>query len=216
MANLRVLGVLVVLAACDRGAVKTGPSCDSVASQIVTVQTKGKQSVNTMEVKGAIAKRCTEDKWTEEARSCISKASVRDDIKKCTHDKLTGEQADKLAESARALGGEAAEAMAKMREFGDKMCQCKDSACAQGVSDEMTKWSMEMAKTDDDPPKMSEEEIKEATEIGTRMGECMVKAMSANMPPDESAGSANAEPAIRPGDRALKEGDVVDGRVIVK
>jgi len=213
MLNLRVVGVLVALAvaACDRGAVKTGPSCDAVAAQIITVQTKGKQSVNTMEVKAAIAKRCTEDKWSEEARTCMSKATSRDDIKTCSHNKLTGEQADKATEATRALGvGTAHEALAKMREFTESMCQCKDSACAQKVSDDMTKWSQEMMKEEEEPPKMTEQEIKEATEIGTRMGECMQKAMMADMPPEPPADT------VRPGDRDLKEGDVVNGQVLVK
>jgi hypothetical protein len=70
------------------------------------------------------------------------------------------------------------EAMAKMREFSDKMCACKDSPCAQAVSDEMTKWAQEMANQTE-PVKMTEEDQKAATEIGARMGECMQKAMSA-------------------------------------
>jgi hypothetical protein len=209
MVNLRVVGLLVALAACDRGAVKTGPSCDAVAAQIVTVQTKGVQSVSTMEAKSAIAKRCTDDKWAEEARTCISKATSRDEMKKCTHDKLTGEQADKLTDAARGLGGGAQEAMAKMREFTDKMCQCTDAECAKKVSDDMVTWSQEMAK-EEEPPKMTEDEIKEATEIGTRMGECMTKAMTAELPPDPQTDTA------RPGDRDLKEGDVVNGQVLVK
>src|SRR6266511_4042001 len=40
-------------------------------------------------------------------------------------------------------GGGAAEAMAKMSEFKDEMCKCKDAKCAQDVSDKMTKWSQE-------------------------------------------------------------------------
>jgi hypothetical protein len=36
-----------------------------------------------------------------------------------------------------------------MSEFKDKMCVCKDKACADKVVDEMTKWSSEMAKNAD-------------------------------------------------------------------
>src|SRR5438132_10142877 len=44
--------------------------------------------------------------------------------------------------------GAAGEAMAKMDEFKTKMCACKehDTKCAQAVTDDMTKWSQEMAK----------------------------------------------------------------------
>ena len=73
------------------------------------------------------------------------------------------------------------QAMASMRQFADDMCKCTESACVQQVADRMTQWSQKMAN---DPQaaqmKMSEAEEKEATEIGTRMGECMQKAMSAS------------------------------------
>jgi hypothetical protein len=73
----------------------------------------------------------------------------------------------------------AAEAMAKMREFRVEMCACSDTACAQRVSDEMATWSQEQAKDSKEPPKMTDEETKEATQIGEAMGKCMQKAMGA-------------------------------------
>ena len=38
-------------------------------------------------------------------------------------------------------GGDAGEAMAKMEEFSNDMCKCKDKACADKVQEGMTKWS---------------------------------------------------------------------------
>ena len=76
-------------------------------------------------------------------------------------------------------GGSLGDMMAKMTEFKDKMCACADSPCAQKVSDEMTKWSTDMAKDMKEPPKMSVEDTKKATEIGEAMGKCMQKAMGA-------------------------------------
>src|SRR3954447_6561504 len=75
--------------------------------------------------------------------------------------------------------GGSGEAMAKMSEFKDEMCKCKDAKCAQDVSDKMTKWSQDQAKTQKEPPKMDEATQKKATEIGTQMGDCMQKAMGA-------------------------------------
>ena len=75
-------------------------------------------------------------------------------------------------------GGGAAEAMAKMTEFKDEMCKCKDAKCAQDVSDKMTKWSQEQSKTQKEPPKMSDDEQKKAAAIGEEMGKCMQAAMS--------------------------------------
>ena len=78
--------------------------------------------------------------------------------------------------------GGAGEAMAKMEEFKNKMCACKehDSKCAQGVTDEMTKWSQEMAKNagDKKPDDVSPEDAKKMADITKAMGECSMKAMT--------------------------------------
>jgi hypothetical protein len=76
-------------------------------------------------------------------------------------------------------GGDAANAMAKMKEFRDEMCKCKDAKCAQDVSDKMTKWGQEQSKNQKEPPKMNEADTAEAQKIGKEMGECMTKAMGA-------------------------------------
>lgn len=94
--------------------------------------------------------------------------------------------------------GGAGEAMAKMGEFKDKMCGCKDKACADKVQDEMNKWSAENAKNaGDKPEKPSDEDMKKMTEVGTKYGECMAKAMgggdmggSAAAPAGDGSGSA--------------------------
>jgi sorbitol-specific phosphotransferase system component IIBC len=71
---------------------------------------------------------------------------------------------------------------AKLRELTDAMCSCKDADCAKHVSDDMTAWSQEEAKRQQDPEKMTEADQQEATKIGTRMGECMQAAMQAGGP----------------------------------
>jgi hypothetical protein len=88
--------------------------------------------------------------------------------------------------------GGSGEAMAKMTEFKDKMCACKDAACAKSVSDEMTKWSQDQAGKTKEPVKMSEADQKKATEIGTAMGECMQKASMPAAGSGDMAGSAAA------------------------
>lgn len=80
----------------------------------------------------------------------------------------------------------AATAMAKLREYTEKMCLCADQTCMQQVSDEMTQWSQEMAKQQKEPVKMTDDEVKVATELGTRMGECMQRVMNA-APPSQPA-----------------------------
>src|SRR5262245_23921966 len=96
--------------------------------------------------------------------------------------------------------GGAAEAMAKMSEFKDEMCKCKDAKCAQDVSDKMTKWSQEQSKNQKEPPKMSEEDQKKAAAIGEEMGKCMQTAMASGMGGSAEGGSAAAPGA--PGEGA--------------
>ena len=101
-------------------------------------------------------------------------------------------------------GGGASDAMAKMSEFADEMCKCKDAKCAQDVSDKMTKWGQEQAKNQKEPPKMNEADTKKAQEIGTKMGECMTKAMGAGgaMGGGDMGGSAAAGSADMGGSAA--------------
>src|ERR1041385_6681290 len=91
-------------------------------------------------------------------------------------------------------GGDAANAMAKMKEFRDEMCKCKDAKCAQDVSDKMTKWGQEQSKNQKEPPKMNGADTAEAQKIGKEMGECMTKAMGAGgaMGGGDMAGSAGS------------------------
>ena len=74
------------------------------------------------------------------------------------------------------------EAMRTFQGFSDEMCACKDSACAQQVSDQMSKWAAEESKHWEPPPKMSEAQMKRATEVGEHMAQCMQRAMSVGDP----------------------------------
>jgi hypothetical protein len=95
--------------------------------------------------------------------------------------------------------GGAGDAMAKLAELRDKMCACKDPDCAKKVSDEMTAWTQAQAKTQKEPPKMSEADQKKAADLGIAMGECMQKAMTVTPPPApppaDGSGSAAEAPA---------------------
>ncbi len=99
-------------------------------------------------------------------------------------------------------GGDAGEAVAKMTEFKDEMCKCKDKACADKVQESMTKWSTEQAAKAGDKKdvKADEATMKKMTEVGQQYGECMTKAMSAGAetPPagdGSAAGSADGAAA---------------------
>lgn len=89
-------------------------------------------------------------------------------------------------------GGDAGEAVAKMTEFKDQMCACKDKACADKVQESMTKWSQDMAAKagDKKEAKTDEATMKKMTEVGQQYGECMTKAMSAGATAPEGSAAA--------------------------
>src|SRR5262245_58859530 len=111
----------------------------------------------------------------------------------------------------KAGGGGAGEAMAKMTEFKDEMCKCKDAKCAQDVSDKMMKWSQEQSKNQKEPPKMNEEDTKKAAAIGEEMGKCMQTAMGAGMTPPEGSAAGSAAPEGSAAGSAAPEGGSAAG-----
>jgi hypothetical protein len=100
------------------------------------------------------------------------------------------------------------DAMAKMGEFKDHMCACKDGDkdCAMKVQKEMADYAE--ANKDMKDQKMSDEDMKKATDIGMEMAKCSAKAMGAGAmgappaaPPAPPAGDKPAEGAPPAGDK---------------
>jgi hypothetical protein len=101
--------------------------------------------------------------------------------------------------------GGGGEAIAKMADFKDQMCKCPDKACADKVTEAMTKWNQDMAKEggDKDASKLSEEDAKKVAAISEELTKCMSKLMAPPAPPtppppaagSDTAGSAAAPPA---------------------
>jgi hypothetical protein len=192
MAQLvRLAMMLGVVAACGGTPAKpaevpansAAPDCAGASS--VIVQTLANQDAKTdkVTVTNAVAKRCTDDHWTDAAVTCINGAHDKDGLHECGYNHLTQAQQDKLDETTASLTTmTASAAMDKMAEFKDKMCACHDSACAERVADEMTKWSQEMSKEWRNPPKMTDADTQRAQAIGEEMGKCMQTAMTASSP----------------------------------
>jgi hypothetical protein len=66
------------------------------------------------------------------------------------------------------------EMVAKLAEFSNQMCACKDKACAQKVSERMTKWGAKNPTAS----KPSPETVKRATQHSEQLVKCMTKLMS--------------------------------------
>ena len=106
----------------------------------------------------------------------------------------------------KAGGGD--DSTAKLGEFKDRMCKCADKACADKVTDDMTKWGQEAAKTMDKDPKPNEDDAKKLQAINEDLIKCQQKLISASTPTptapppppaaDKPADTAAAPP---PGDK---------------
>jgi len=165
--------VVGVLSGCEAGAPKT--DCGGAVTTVLKIA-NAKPDDHTAQVKNAVITQCTNAKWSPEAAHCMKRSQSYDDLQRCRHDHLTGLQNDALEATVAPLFDDTEAVMAVLERFSERMCACKDIECSKQVNDEMAKWSMQAAKARQ-PPKMSEEQTKRATDIGTRMSECMMKAM---------------------------------------
>lgn len=179
--SFALVGLLGLIACGSKGsgaaepAVK--PDCTAAANGLLGIGKMKPEDPKAAPMRAAIVARCTEDDWTATATTCLGGATDHSGLKECRYRTLTGLQSDGLDKAAGELLSPIEPLMAKMAGFSDQMCACKDAECARRVSDEMTAWSQELAKKDEEPPKLSEDQQKRAMAIGTKMGECMQKAM---------------------------------------
>ncbi|NVB78377.1 MAG: hypothetical protein HOV81_08300 [Kofleriaceae bacterium] len=81
-----------------------------------------------------------------------------------------------------------------MSDFMERMCACSDMTCAVQVSNDLTAWSQELARTRPDPPiHLDPEQTKRAGELGMQLGECMQRAV---MPPPLPASPQPGPPPL--------------------
>jgi hypothetical protein len=80
---------------------------------------------------------------------------------------------------------------AKVTDLKNKMCECKDQKCVEGVQVEYTKWAEDSAKN---AGKMDEKAAKDIGEATAKMAECAAKVATAAAPA-APAGGDQAAPA---------------------
>jgi hypothetical protein len=172
MQPLAVLVAVVTLGACEQGSSKvTDADCGKAVDALSKRAAPDKQAA----AKTGLIKACLDGHWTREAVTCLTKAADKEAETACRYHSFTQEQAEKLDDVARELLSNVGAALAKMSEFKDQMCACKDALCTKHVNDAMTTWAQEVP-TDVEPPRMTDAQQKRAEEIGRAMGECMQKA----------------------------------------
>lgn len=73
--------------------------------------------------------------------------------------------------------------MMALERFTNEMCQCTTSECATQVSTDLTTWAQQFTRDHPDlAHELDEADQRRATELATRMGECMMQAMSSTGP----------------------------------
>jgi hypothetical protein len=94
------------------------------------------------------------------------------------------------------------DAIAKLTELRDKMCACKDKACTEKVTEELTRWGQDQAKVaGDQGVKMSDDETKKSAAVSGEIGTCMAKVLA------EAGGTMGGGPAAGGGSAAAGGAD---------
>lgn len=71
------------------------------------------------------------------------------------------------------------DAIVKQTEFRDRMCACKDRACVEKVTEDLTRWGQEQAKASGDKTiKMSDDDMKKSAAVSGEMSACMTKILA--------------------------------------
>jgi hypothetical protein len=135
------------------------------------------------DAKEAVLARCIQDKWSRAAIKCFATATSDDARKACIEKQLTEKQREQFVRAMNELAPEPTEAemderLTKLAELKDAMCACRDAACANQVSDDMTRWSMAaVAQTRSPPTQLSAADQERAAAIGSEMATCLQAAM---------------------------------------
>ena len=98
------------------------------------------------------------------------------------------------------------ESIAKLTEFRDRMCGCKDRACTEKVTEDLTRWGQEQAKASGDKiVKMSDDDMKKSAAISGEMSTCMTKLLA------EVAGAAGGGSAAAAAGGSAAPAGAADG-----
>lgn len=110
------------------------------------------------------------------------------------------------------------ETMDTFRVFVTAMCACRDKACADGVQEGLTKWSVDMAKSSPSrrDEKLDEATMKQMSEIGQQYAECMTKALQPPVPAEDPEQTSHLETTKEPAPPPVKLSSPADRPTIAK
>ncbi|HZJ62198.1 MAG TPA: hypothetical protein VFD36_01645 [Kofleriaceae bacterium] len=70
---------------------------------------------------------------------------------------------------------DAAAVLAKMTAFRDQLCACKDPACAERITGELTRWAQEIAREPREEQRLTEADTRQIAEISEGFARCMAR-----------------------------------------
>lgn len=181
MRTLCLVALVAGLSACNSKKAAPTPTSSDCAAAIATMRRLS--STSSKDRIAAISKRCTADAWSPQASACLAGAKSTADLARCFFDHLTAAQRQKLDQDLDRFlrdptPAEIEQRLTKLESVKNAMCACTDTACAQRVSDEMTRWSLEVAKTGTRIPNLTGERKERAMRIGEQTSKCMQAAMT--------------------------------------
>jgi hypothetical protein len=94
--------------------------------------------------------------------------------------------------------GGGGEVLGKMTEFKDRICACKDKACADQVSADMSKWMQDQTKAGVKDEQPNPDDVQKTAKVSQEMTTCMTKFAEAAPPPpagDTPPAAGSADPA---------------------
>ncbi|HEY5925652.1 MAG TPA: hypothetical protein VIV11_28395 [Kofleriaceae bacterium] len=151
-----------------------GPDCSAAAAALAKIGP----------LKDDLKAWCVEEKWSQAAIACMSKATSKADVGACAKH-FTDDQFRPLSTTNPMVSEQRiAVAEAELTKFTDAMCACKDGACAQRVTDDMGRWTIETASRYGRPPPPTGERAERLAALGDRMQSCLIAAMK---PPPNDA-----------------------------
>jgi TonB family protein len=99
-----------------------------------------------------------------------------------------------------------AASLARMAEFRDAMCACKERQCADEVTETMTRWGQAMAREAEQSARITEADAQNMATIVEAMTRCMTTAMTAGTSSPSAVGPADATAdATTPSARVLAD-----------
>lgn len=83
---------------------------------------------------------------------------------------------------ASGCGSKADNALGELESFKNKMCECKDKACAEGVEKDMLEWSKKMKDEGMKKSDLADDQKEKAREINKEMSKCRREATKGDAP----------------------------------